>query len=99
MAFTTTRNELLLVLVTDDRYLPEDRIALAAAAANAWNVDRLAPMLAVCNLGGGQPPYLSGIRTLPLVCALSQQAFDALADRWLDEARDLFTWCHREFGL
>ncbi|MFF4233448.1 hypothetical protein [Streptomyces sp. NPDC001820] len=99
LAFTTTRNELLLVLVTDDRYLAEDQIALAAAAANAWNVERLAPMLAVCNLGADRPAYLSGIRTLPLACALSRSAFHMMADQWLDEARELFTWCHREFRL
>ncbi|MBT2398188.1 hypothetical protein [Streptomyces sp. ISL-100] len=99
LAFTTTRNQLLLVLVTDDRYLAEDQLALAAAAANAWNVERLAPMLAVCGLGGARPAYLSGIRTLPLACGLSRSAFHAMADQWLDEARELFTWCHREFRL
>ena len=99
LVFTTARKELLLVLITDDRYLTHDQIALAAAAANAWNVERLAPMLSVCNLGGGGPAYLSGIRTLPLACALSRPTFHAMADRWLEEARELFTWCHREFRL
>ncbi|MFD9904865.1 hypothetical protein [Streptomyces sp. NPDC059063] len=99
LAFTTTRNEQLLVLFTDDRYLAEDQIALAAAAANTWNVERLTPMLAVCNLSSGQPAYLSGIRTLPLACVLSRPAFDALADQWLGEAREVFTWCHRVFRL
>ncbi|UIX35025.1 hypothetical protein [Streptomyces sp. GQFP] len=99
LAFTTARKELLLVLITDDRYLTENQIALAAAAANTWNVERLAPMLSVCNLGAASAAYLSGIRTLPLACAVSRPVFHAMADQWLQEARELFTWCHREFRL
>lgn len=99
LTFTTTSNGLLLLLVTDDRYLADDQIALAAAAANAWNIERLVPMLAVCNLGGTHPPYLTGIRTLPLACGLTQSAFHTMADQWLEDARGLFSWCHEEFRL
>ncbi|MVO88059.1 hypothetical protein GPA10_25705 [Streptomyces sp. p1417] len=100
LAFRTTSNDMLLVLATDDRYLKEDQLALAAAAANAWNIERLAPMLSVCDLDDTeQSPYLMGIRTLPLACWAPQNSFRAMADQWLRESRDLFTWCHRNFRL
>ncbi|MEV6397163.1 hypothetical protein AB0M39_20705 [Streptomyces sp. NPDC051907] len=99
LTFTTTSNGLLLLLATDDRYLADDQIALAAAAANAWNVERLVPMLSVCNLGGTARPYLAGVRTMPLACEMTQPAFQTMADQWVEDARALFTWCHKECGL
>lgn len=99
LGFTTTSTEMLLVMVTDDRYLKDDQLALAAAAANAWNIEQLAPTLSICNLAGDQPPYLMGFRTLPLACRVTRPAFRAMADQWLVDSRALFTWCHRECRL
>ncbi|GHH81199.1 hypothetical protein [Streptomyces capitiformicae] len=99
LGFTTTNTEMLLVMATDDRYLKPDQLAVAAAAANAWNIERLAPVMSICNLAGEQPPYLMGFSTLPLTCRITRSAFRAMADRWLKDARSLFTWCHRECHL
>ncbi|WP_266872693.1 hypothetical protein [Streptomyces sp. NBC_01381] len=100
LVFTVTSNDMLLVMVTDDRYLTEDQLALAAAAANAWNIEQLAPMLSVCNLDSSeQPPYLMGIQTLPLACWATRSSFRTMADQWLHASRGLFTWCHRSCRL
>lgn len=100
LTFRITSNDMLLVTATDDRYLTEDQLALAAAAANAWNIERLAPTLSVYDLDStDQQPYLMGTRTLPLACWATQNAFRGMADQWLQESRDLFLWCHRNFRL
>lgn len=98
LTVTTTGNDLLIVLMTDDRFLKGDQLALAAAAANAWNTDRLVPMLTVFNLTTPHP-YLAGIRTLPLTCAIPEADFRKAADRWVTEARQLFAWCREECRL
>jgi hypothetical protein len=99
LVFTTTSTGMLLVMVTDDRFLKEEHLAVAAAAANAWNIERLAPTLAICNLDAEQSPYLVGFRTLPLTCRVTPSGFRTMADQWLEESRGLFTWCHRECRL
>ncbi|MEU2851829.1 hypothetical protein ACFZB6_24875 [Streptomyces syringium] len=98
LTVTTTGNGLLIVLMTDDRFLKGDQLALAAAAANAWNTHRLVPMLTVFNLTTARP-YLAGIRTLPLTCAIPRADFHTAADRWVTEARELFAWCREECRL
>lgn len=95
MLFTTTSNDMLLVMVTDDRYLEDGQLAVAAAAANAWNIEHYTPTLSVYNLVGEHPPYLLGFRVLPLACRLPSITFHTMADQWLRESRALFTWCHR----
>ncbi|MEV0937413.1 hypothetical protein [Streptomyces phaeochromogenes] len=97
--FAATSNDMLLVMATDDRYLKDDQLALAAAVANAWNIEWYAPTLSVYNLDGEQPPYLLGFRALPMACRITQSAFRAMADQWLGESQAMFTWCHRECGL
>ncbi|MDN3025890.1 hypothetical protein [Streptomyces sp. S.PB5] len=99
LAFTTTDNGMLLIMATDDRYLKEEQLAVAAAAANAWNIEQLAPTLSICNLDAEQPPYLVGFHTLPLACRVTQSTFRTMADQWLTASRSLFTWCHRECRL
>ncbi|MFG2000962.1 hypothetical protein ACGFNU_17625 [Spirillospora sp. NPDC048911] len=94
----TTASRLLVAFITDDRSLERDRLALAAAAANAWNTEQLIPMLSVWDVRGPHP-FLAGVCVLPLTSQMSQPVFDDLADHWLSQVRQMFTRCHQVFGL
>ncbi len=89
---------LLVAFMTDGRFLRPDQLALAAAAANAWNIEQLTPMLSVWDVRGPQP-CLAGTATLPLRCRLTPAGFAAQAGDWIDQAGHMFTKCHQVFGL
>jgi hypothetical protein len=93
---TTTR--LLVAFMTDGRFLKPEQLALAAAAANAWNTEQLLPMLSVWDVRGPQP-CLAGVCSLPLTCRMTQSDFNTLAADWAGRARQMFTRCHQVFRL
>ena len=95
--FVATKT-LLVAFMTDGRFLRPDQLALAAAAANAWNIEQLTPMLSVWDVRGPQP-CLAGTCTLPLRCRLTATDFHAQAGDWLDQAGHMFTKCHQVFEL
>lgn len=95
--FMTTR-EFLVAFMTDGRHLRPDQLALAAAAANAWNTEQLIPMLSVWDVRG-PTPCIAGVCSLPLTCRMTQADFDDLARNWTDRARQMFTRCHQVFRL
>lgn len=90
--------ELLVAFMTDGHVLKPDQLAVAAAASNAWNTEQLIPMLSVWDVRGPSP-CLAGVCVLPLSCRMSQRDFAALGVTWADHARQMFTRCHRVFGL
>ncbi|MFI0444545.1 hypothetical protein [Actinomadura sp. 6N118] len=94
----TTASGLLVAFITDGRSLQGDQLALAAAAANAWNTEQLIPMLSVWDVRGPRP-FLAGVCVLPLTSQMSQPVFDDLADHWLAQVRQMFTRCHQVFKL
>jgi hypothetical protein len=94
MAVTT----LLVAFMTDGHSLKADQLAVAAAAANAWNTEQLVPMLSVWDVRGPQP-CLAGCCYLPLACRMTGAGFDALADDWTRRAGEMFTRCHQVFRL
>ncbi|WFB10654.1 hypothetical protein LRS74_29175 [Streptomyces sp. LX-29] len=95
--FMTTR-ELLVAFMTDGRRLRPNQLAVAAAAANAWNTEQLIPMLSVWDVRG-PTPCIAGVCALPLTCRMTQRDFDALARDWTGRARQMFTRCHQVFRL
>lgn len=95
--FMTTTG-LLVAFMTDGHILEPDQLALAAAASNAWNTEQLIPMLSVWDVRGPRP-CLAGVCSLPLTCGMTQHEFGALAGKWADHARQMFTRCHRVFQL
>ncbi len=90
--------ELLVAFITDGYVLREDQLALAAAAANAWNTEQLIPMLSVWDVRGLHP-CLAGVCVLPLVSRMTPQDFDRLASDWAERARQMFTRCREVFRL
>jgi hypothetical protein len=97
MRLMTTR-KLLVAFMTDGYALRPDQLALAAAAANAWNTEQLIPMLSVWDVRG-PGPFLAGVCDLPLTCRMNQPDFDTMAQDWADRARQMFTRCHQVFQL
>lgn len=97
MRFMTVRR-LLVAFIADGRNLKPDQLALAAAAANAWNTEQLIPMLSVWDVRG-PTPCLGGICVLPLACRLTVPAFDALVADWVERSGQMFTRCHQVFEL
>ncbi|SDK39709.1 hypothetical protein [Streptomyces indicus] len=97
LRFTTTRR-LLVAFMTDGRRLRGDQLAVAAAAANAWNTEQLFPMLSVWDVRGPEP-CIAGVCQLPLGCRMTPADFAAMADDWADQARQMFTRCHQVFRL
>jgi hypothetical protein len=95
--FMTTR-DLLVAFMTDGTILRSDQLAIAAAAANAWNTEQLIPMLSVWDVRG-PGPCLAGVCVLPLTCRMSHGEFGVLAEKWAEHARQMFTRCHRVFQL
>lgn len=95
--FTTT-SRLLVAFMTDGRTLAPGRLALAAAAANAWNTEQLTPMLSVWDVRGPNP-CLGGVCTLPLGCRMGPPEFARLADEWNRGAGRMFLRCHQVFKL
>ncbi|MER5884509.1 hypothetical protein ABT160_11830 [Streptomyces sp. NPDC001941] len=95
--FMTTK-KLLVAFMTDGRNLRADQLAVAAAAANAWNTEQLVPMLSVWDVRGPNP-CIAGVCTLPLGCRMERAEFDALASDWAAQARQMFTRCHEVFAL
>jgi hypothetical protein len=95
--FTTT-SRLLVAFMTDSRILRGGELATAAAAANAWNVEQLVPMLSVWEARGPEP-RLAGVSVLPLVCTIRRDDFDALVTSWVERAHHMFLRCHQLFGL
>jgi hypothetical protein len=93
-----TTAKLLVAFMTDGRFLEQDQLAIAAAAANAWNTEQLVPMLSVWDVRGPSP-CLAGVCVLPLTCRITQPDFDALAGDWIEQARQMFTRCHQVFKL
>lgn len=95
--FTTT-SRLLVAFMTDDRFLQPDQLAMAAAAANAWNTEQLIPMLSVWDVRGPRP-CLAGVCSLPLGCRMTQPDFGALASDWTERAGQMFVRCREVFEL
>ncbi|MFF0185519.1 hypothetical protein [Streptomyces sp. NPDC005244] len=95
--FMTTKR-LLVAFATDGHCLRQDQLAVAAAASNAWNTEQLNPMLSVWDVRGPRP-CLAGVCDLPLTCRMTQADFDALANDWVERARQMFTRCHQVFAL
>ncbi|BBC33330.1 uncharacterized protein SGFS_046240 [Streptomyces graminofaciens] len=95
--FMTTK-KLLVAFATDGNFLRRDQLAIAAAASNAWNTEQLNPMLSVWDVRGPRP-CLAGVCDLPLTCRITQADFDALANDWVDRARQMFSRCHQVFKL
>lgn len=93
---TTTR--LLVAFMTDGRFLRPDQLALAAAAANAWNTEQLVPMLSVWDVRGPNP-CLAGTCSLPLQCRVTRSGFDELANDWSKRSGQMFLRCHQVFKL
>jgi hypothetical protein len=93
-----TTSRLLVAFMTDDRILRADQLAVAAAAANAWNTEQLVPMLSVWDVRGPRP-CLAGVCSLPLGCRMTQPAFSALAADWTERARQMFVRCREVFDL
>ncbi|WP_327353781.1 hypothetical protein [Streptomyces sp. NBC_01304] len=97
MRFTTTRR-LLVAFMTDGRRLRPDQLAIAAAAANAWNTEQLFPMLSVWDVRGPQP-CIAGVCQVPLACRMTPAGFDAMAGDWAEQTRQMFLRCHEVFQL
>ncbi|MBZ3903473.1 hypothetical protein [Streptomyces griseiscabiei] len=97
LRFMTTKR-LLVVFATDGNFLRQDQLAVAAAASNAWNTEQLNPMLSVWDVRGPRP-CLAGVCDLPLTCRITQADFDALANDWVERARQMFSRCHQVFKL
>ncbi|MFI6939581.1 hypothetical protein ACIBI4_09930 [Streptomyces sp. NPDC050418] len=97
LRFTTTRR-LLVAFMTDGRRLRADQLAVAAAAANAWNTEQLFPMLSVWDVRGPDP-CIAGVCHLPLVGRMTPADFASTADDWTDQARQMFLRCHQVFRL
>lgn len=95
--FMTTKR-LLVAFFTDGRSLRHDQLAVAAAAANAWNIEQLYPMLSVWDVRG-PGPCLAGVCDLPLNCRVTQAEFDDLVNDWAERARQMFTRCREVFEL
>ncbi|MEW2162584.1 hypothetical protein AB0912_06240 [Streptomyces sp. NPDC007084] len=95
--FMTTKR-LLVAFATDGNALRQDQLAVAAAASNAWNTEQLNPMLSVWDVRGPRP-CLAGVCDLPLSCRMTPADFDALANDWVERARQMFTRCHQVFAL
>ncbi|MCF2532640.1 hypothetical protein [Yinghuangia soli] len=95
--FTTTKS-LLVVFMTNGRTLKPDQLAVAAAAANAWNTEQLVPMLSVWDVRGPHP-CIAGVCVLPLSCRLTQPDFDVLADEWVEHGRAMFARCRELFRI
>ncbi|SOD72608.1 hypothetical protein SAMN06272781_2917 [Streptomyces sp. 1222.2] len=95
--FMTTKR-LLVAFATDGHFLRQDQLAMAAAASNAWNTEQLIPMLSVWDVRGPRP-CLAGVCDLPLTCRVTQADFDALANDWVERARQMFSRCHQVFKL
>ncbi|WTW94899.1 hypothetical protein OG216_16615 [Streptomycetaceae bacterium NBC_01309] len=93
-----TTSSLLVAFMTNGRTLRHDQLATAAAAANAWNTEQLVPMLSVWDVRGPHP-CIAGTCTVPLTCRLTQPDFDALATRWVEHGRVMFTRCQELFRL
>lgn len=91
-------SRLMVAFITDGRQLRPDQLALAAAAANAWNTEQLIPMLSVWDVRGPQP-CLAGVCSLPLTLSLGQAAFDDLAGDWSERAGRMFRQCRQLFEL
>lgn len=89
---------LLVAFMTDGRFLSKDQLALGAAAANAWNVERLIPVLSVWDVRGPHP-CLAGSCVLPLTCRIAASDFHVLAGEWVEAAVQMFTRCHQVFRL
>lgn len=99
MRFTTTSSTRLFVsFMSDGRSLRRDELAVAAAAANAWNTEQLVPMLSVWDVRGPQP-CLAGVCVLPLGSRLTRAEFESLADDWRRRATLMFARCHEAFNL
>ncbi|MBE4738993.1 MULTISPECIES: hypothetical protein [Streptomyces] len=97
LRFMTTKR-LLVAFATDGNFLRQDQLAIAAAASNAWNTEQLNPMLSVWDVRGPRP-CLAGVCDLPLTCRITQADFDALANDWVERARQMFSRCHQVFKL
>jgi hypothetical protein len=95
---TTTTTRLLVAFMTDDQILRPDQLAIAAAAANAWNTEQLIPMLSVWDVRGPRP-CLAGVCSLPLSCRMTSSDFGALATDWKERGRQMFVRCREVFGL
>ena len=93
---TTTR--LLVAFMTEDQFLRPDQLAVAAAAANAWNTEQLIPMLSVWDVRGPRP-ILGGACSLPLSCRMTQPDFAVLATDWTERGRQMFVRCREVFEL
>jgi hypothetical protein len=89
---------LLVAFMTNGRVLTPDHLAVAAAAANAWNTQQLYPMLSVWDAAGPRP-CLAGSCTLPLAARMTRRDFEELASTWAAQARQMFTRCHQTFDL
>lgn len=93
-----TTSSLLVAFMTNGRTLRPEQLATAAAAANAWNTEQLVPMLSVWDVRGPHP-CIAGTCTLPLAARLTQPDFDAMASRWVEHGRVMFTRCQELFRL
>ena len=93
-----TTTKLLVAFMTDDRFLRPDQLAMAAAAANAWNTEQLIPMLSVWDVRGPRP-CLAGVCSLPLSSRMTSPDFGALATDWTERGRQMFVRCREVFEL
>jgi hypothetical protein len=93
-----TTSTLLVAFMTNGRTLKPDQLALAAAAANAWNTEQLIPMLSVWDVRGPHP-CIAGVCAMPLTGRFTQTDFDALANEWVEHGRVMFARCQELFHL
>ncbi|NUU25683.1 MAG: hypothetical protein HOV68_29890 [Streptomycetaceae bacterium] len=93
-----TTSSLLVAFMTNGRTLKPEQLALAAAAANAWNTEQLLPMLSVWDVRGPHP-CIAGVCAMPLTGRFTQPDFDALANEWVEHGRVMFARCQELFQL
>lgn len=91
-------SSLLVAFMTNGRTLKPDQLALAAAAANAWNTEQLVPMLSVWDVRGPHP-CIAGTCAVPLTSRFTRADFEALANEWIEHGRVMFTRCQDLFRL
>lgn len=94
--FSTTQ-DLLVAGMTDEHFLGDGEMVYAVAAANAWNATRTLPAMSVWDVRGR--PFVVGVCTLPLTVRVTDEELAALVRDWIDQACDMYAWCHDGFKL
>jgi len=84
--------------MTDEHFLGGGELALAVAAANAWNAEKHVPVMSVWDVALPRP-FVVGVCTLPLAARIRDEELGSLVQSWSDRACDMYAWFHDVFKV